>query len=606
MVFGDRTRVRSPAALIEALRADLARLEGERPGIDLHAATVGLLLAAGELTQGIADAAFAREGRDGLEPGAVAAMRVAVAAARAMWRSHASRYTQATPLASCRAALDRLAREPLPESVTIRAAEGFQHHAVYPEAYAAAAATTFAARPLPAVIGIRSTGTTLAAAVAGALPAPGGPPLTVRPVGPPFQRRVALGEDVAGWLGAARGRSVAIVGEGPGLSGSSIGAVLDALAGAGADERDLLVFPSHGGDLGAAARPETRARWARVRRVHLPFDKLFLGAEDDRLALWTRDLTGPFEAPPEDLSAGLWRGLVFRDARDWPAVIAPRERRKFLLRARGERFLARFVGLGPVGAAAAARARALGQAGFSPAPLGLRHGFLVTPWVGGARALSCCRAWFPRGALLEHVADYLAFRGAHFPAEAARGATPDALLEMAVVNACEGIGPAAARRLERFAPWLPDLARAARPIEVDARMHAWEWLVTDDGRLLKTDAVDHCDGHDPIGCQDIAWDLAGAVVELRLDPGETTALRRALAERGHPVEPEPLAFYLSTYLAFQLGVHASAAEVTDDPAERARLQAAAERYRIWLDGERDRREPPGVGPQPSAAAGPHD
>jgi hypothetical protein len=601
IVYGDRTRVRSPAALIEGLRADLARLDRAPPGVDRHANTVSLLIAAGELAQGIADEAFTRQGCDRLQAGTTAAMRLAVGLGRAMWRSHASRYAQATPLTSCRAALEALAREPLPDTVTVRPAEGFHHYAVYPEAYAAAAFAAFAARPLPVVIGVRTIGTTLAAAVAGALPAPGGPPLTVRPVGPPFQRRLVLGDDAAGWLAAARGRSVAVVDEGPGPTGTSFASVLDTLANAGFDERDLLIFPSHAGDAGGSARPEARVRWARLRRAHLPFEAVFLGPDDDRLASWTRDLIGPTDGPPDDLGAGAWRRLLFRDPRDWPPVMALRERRKLLLRARGERFLARFVGLGSAGAAASARAGELGEAGFSPPPLGLRHGLLVSRWIASARPLSSCRAWFPRSALLEHVAEYLAFRGGRFPADAVRGAAPEALLEMAVVNACEGIGPAAARRLERFAPLLPDLTRAARRIEVDARMHAWEWLVTDDGRLLKTDAVDHCDGHDPIGCQDIAWDLAGAIVELRLNPAEANALRRGLAERGHPIEPEPLAFYLSAYLAFQLGLHQSAAQAAADPAEQARLRNAADRYRRWLETERERPDGGGFRSEESVA-----
>jgi hypothetical protein len=520
-----------------------------------------------------------------MDTGPAAAMRLAVGLARVMWRSHAGRYTLPVSLSSCRAGLEVLARHPLPDTISVRPAEGFHHYGVYPEAYAAAAASAFAARPLPVVIGVRTIGATLAAAVAGALPAPGGPPLTVRPVGPPSERRLAVGEDVTGWLASARGRAVAVVDEGPGLSGSSFAAVLDALAGAGVDERDVCAFPSHDGDVGGAASAGTRARWARLRRVHLPFEAVFLRQGDDRLEDWTRDLIGPHDAAPEDLSGGLWRRLMFRDPLDWPPVIAMRERRKFLLRARGLRHLARFVGLGGAGAAASARAGELGEAGFSPPPVGLRHGFLVTRWLGAARPLLSCRAWFPRGALLEHVAEYLAFRGGRFPADRARGAAPEALLEMAVVNACEGVGPAAARRLERFTPWLRDLARAARPVEVDARMHAWEWLVTDDGRLLKTDAVDHCDGHDPVGCQDLAWDVAGAIVELRLDPGETTTLRRALAERGYPIEPEPLSFYMSAYLAFQLGLYASGAQAAGDDEERERLGAAASRYRRWLEAD---------------------
>ena len=37
-----------------------------------------------------------------------------------------------------------------------------------------------------------------------------------------------------------------------------------------------------------------------------------------------------------------------------------------------------------------------------------------------------------------------------------------------------------------------------------------------DPTLLKTDALDHSEGHDLIGCQDIAWDVVGAATELEL------------------------------------------------------------------------------------------
>ncbi|HVT06767.1 MAG TPA: hypothetical protein VHO67_04900 [Polyangia bacterium] len=585
-MFGDRQRRRSPAEQIQILRAALDAIAACAPGIERHAALVSVLLSAGELVQGLADAAFDTQGCDRQDPASGAAMRVTVALGRAVWRSHGIGYA-ATPadlgdVAASLNEVERLAGAALEQAVTVRSAEGFQHYAVYPEAYALAAAAAFPGRAAPLVVGIRTIGATLAAAVAGAASDPG-LPLTVRPIGHPFERRLSLGDDVAQVLAAARGRPVAVVDEGPGLSGSSFGAVLDALEAAGVPESDARIFPSHGGGLGAAATPRNEARWQRVRRLYVPFEEAFLNAspEGPGLAAWLRDLTGPLDEPPEDVGAGGWRRLHWPEPR-WPPAIAMRERRKYLLRAGGQRFLARFAGLGEAGQAAAARAQALGEAGLSPPVLGIRHGFLLTRWVEGARPLWPARGGLPGAELIARVGAYLAFRADSFATDVGRGAAPDALLEMTVLNAAEGGCPDAARAIERFADWTPALARAARPIAVDARLHAWEWLLLPDGRLWKTDAADHCDAHDPIGCQDLAWDVAGAAIELELDAGERAALARALAARGHPVDPQPLQFYTAAYLAFQLALHATGAAAAGEPGEAARLATATDRYRRLL------------------------
>jgi hypothetical protein len=47
-----------------------------------------------------------------------------------------------------------------------------------------------------------------------------------------------------------------------------------------------------------------------------------------------------------------------------------------------------------------------------------------------------------------------------------------------------------------------------------SRTHGEE-ATRDLDRLLKTDALDYHAGHDPIGCQDIAWDIAGAIPTAR-------------------------------------------------------------------------------------------
>ena len=63
---------------------------------------------------------------------------------------------------------------------------------------------------------------------------------------------------------------------------------------------------------------------------------------------------------------------------------------------------------------------------------------------------------------------------------------------------------------------LERLERVVRPVEIDGRLHAWSYLRRD-GHLLKTDALDHHAGHDLVGCQDIAWDIVGAKIELGPD-----------------------------------------------------------------------------------------
>jgi hypothetical protein len=111
-------------------------------------------------------------------------------------------------------------------------------------------------------------------------------------------------------------------------------------------------------------------------------------------------------------------------------------------------------------------------------------------------------------------------------------------------------------------------------------MHAWEWLQTSDGRLLKTDALDHHAAHDLIGCQDPAWDIAGAKVEFDLSGDELTELCKVferVAQR--PVSRTLLASYEVCYDAFQLGHWSLAAEsLAGFPTEALRTRDMAARY----------------------------
>ena len=213
-----------------------------------------------------------------------------------------------------------------------------------------------------------------------------------------------------------------------------------------------------------------------------------------------------------------WRAIRYAREAEWPAGQAQLERRKFLLPTADATWLLKFVGLGSMGARKLARARSLHAAGFTPEVAGFRHGFLVERWIDGAVSLD---QWFgDRDRVVAQVGRYLGFRARHFEAGAEQGASLKALAEMARFNTSQTLGEEAARDLDRLLQDASRLEGAVRRVETDNRLHAWEWLHTPDGRLLKTDALDHHAGHDLIGCQDIAWDIAGATVELNLSDSE--------------------------------------------------------------------------------------
>lgn len=554
LVYGDRSRIADPRTEIAALLDRIAQAERRPAGLERHAALVASLIACGELAQGLADAAMGVVGVDAPDPATDLSLQATRALADAVVSSWRSRFSFG-PIDL--GPLQALASTPLPERVTLKEGEGYAFYALYPETYAEAASALPAARTT--VIGVRSIGTSLGAVVASALGAERF--VTVRPAGHPFRRTLACLPS----LPAAE--RVAVVDEGPGLSGSSFGAVLDRAEAAGVPRSGLVAFPSHAGDLGPEAAAVHRGRWSTLLRPHVGFD----AAIAPRLAAWVEDLTGPAIAPLQDLSGGAWRALRYACEADWPAVNAAQERRKFLLHSKRGAFLLKFAGLGAVGERKLARARRLGAAGFTVPPLGLRHGFLVEPWIGNFGTVRELSPLF--GDRLVSYLSYLA--KLHAPPEA--GADLPALLHMTEVNVAGGLGPRAAEALEPWRRALPRLAPQVRRVVTDNRLHPHEWIATADGRMLKTDALDHAEAHDLIGCQDIAWDVAGAAVEFDLDPDEADELWRAVdaGRRG----ADFLGFHRIVYLAFQLGATIMAADAHAGwPEEARRLASARDAY----------------------------
>lgn len=595
LVYGDAKRVEDPREKTARIRAGLERLETVELQIERHAILADLLVEAGELEQGLLDHLLTLHKEERPSPVGEAASRLTRAVAEVLLPSFQT-FGALPPGRSVRfatepieRALETLLALELPEEITVSVPEGYAFYGLYPETCfcAAEALRKEGSGPLR-VIGIRSIGTGLAAAVA-AVAGERATVATVRPGGHPFSRKLSIGQRLGSELLAGIGEDIgkrprfAVVDEGPGLSGSSFGCVADWLEDRGVGSEDISFFPSHRGGLGPYASERHRGRWERARRHVVEFEHLF-AAQEGRwpLTRWVEDLAGEPEGPLEDLSAGRWRERLFPDRSQWPAADVQGERRKYLLPAAGRRWLLKFAGIGRYGREKLALAEALGEAGLIPPVAGLRYGFLVGPWLEGVRPLPLAPE-VDRLALLDAVARYLAFRVSRFPASSAdRGASPLKLFEMASFNTQRALEPHLGWAVKEWQGRLSEVSRLERPVLTDNKMHAWEWLVTPEGTILKADALDHHRANDLIGPQDPAWDLAGAAVELDLGEAELALLADAVACHGGVPRAEPvqLGFYTVAYLAFQLGRHTLAAEALEHsaPAESAGMRSEVDRY----------------------------
>lgn len=365
--------------------------------------------------------------------------------------------------------------------------EGFSYYGLNPLDFAGAAMHL---RPqLPphaAVIGIRSVGSALGAVVAAVLQSGNiaAERTTVRPDGEPYSRTTTFSSAQLAWIRRKLqdGSDFLVVDEGPGFSGSTLHSVVRALKRAGVPGRNITLICSrpiddrldvHGcGDL------------KNYRSLVVGYGKR-IPPEADRQA-----------------GRGIWREMLYRGNSEWPACWTDLERIKHL--SLDGTALFKFEGLGRFGALAKEQAQVLAGAGFSPALLGFDHGF-ARYHLERARPLNRQDL---NPVVLGRIAEYCAFRAEHL---AASRAYADNLLNMMEVNLQVEF-----RRDNPFSD-LPIIS----PAYTDCRMMPHEWVLTDDGRILKTDSVGHGEGHQLPGPADIAWDLAGAIVEWELSFAET-------------------------------------------------------------------------------------
>ncbi len=571
LVYGDPKRSESADALCEAIAERLAEVEHQPPGIARHMGLVGVLLNAGELAQGLSDLEFKSLGADEVSPVREAAGGLLLQLAGLVVQSWLHDFAWHPSDPDRMSALLRELR--IREALLIKEAEGFAFYGLYPESYIEAAIRSGLSSN-KVVIGIRSIGTSLSAVVSAAIGAQA--PETVRPVGPPYRKRIAIAPELSRQLLRDPDADIAIVDEGPGLSGSSFGSIADWLEEHAACKGRIHFFPGHKGGLGPEATRRHQSRWKASPRHVVDMDELLLGCvrSSHRLASWVSDLVGPLERPLEDISCGAWRRATAGDQHAWPPADRRFERRKFLAHTAEGAWLVKFAGLGDIGERKYAKARLLAAAGFTPPVAGLCHGFLVQKWVPAPTASRDLR----RPEFIAHLGEYLAFRARRLPPPKTGGASISKLCEITVMNTEEGLGTAVARAVRAR---VDDAARYADllvPIDTDNRLHPWEWLAAGERGFLKADALDHSEGHDLVGAQDLLWDIAGAAIEFDLSPGETASLRAAVSDGClRVVNAELQRVFEFFYLAFQIGLWTSAKKSA--PADEVpRLEAVASRY----------------------------
>jgi hypothetical protein len=441
----------------------------------------------------------------------------------------------------------------IPRFIRCAHPEGFSYYGLNPLDFADLAGSMQAKlRPRVAVIGIRSVGSTLGAVVAAALRALGtsAERTTVRPEGEPYNRKTTFPGQQKAWIEAKleQQSDFVVVDEGPGFSGSTFLSVAHALVECGVPYSRIVLmgsrpFPTHSAGAGRAKE------WNRFRSCIIDY------------ASHTPAGAG------RSLGDGAWREVLYHSRSRWPACWMEQERIKHL--SVDGKTLFKFEGFGRFGELAREQAWQLSQAELSPRWLGFEQGYGCYEFVGGQ---PLARSDLSE-ALLSRMAEYCAFRVANFPAE-----TSD--LKMLAAMARNNLEVEFGARARGFSLDIP----LERPVYPDCRMLPYEWLVTGDGRALKTDAVGHAEGHQLPGPADIAWDLAGTIMEWELSPAATTFFLQEYRRRSGDAAEKRLRPYLLLYSVLRMAQCRMSSVSTAHQREAAYLRSQYQRYAHGVKG----------------------
>jgi hypothetical protein len=508
--------------LVARMRAAEA---GDREGL------LDALICAGELESALAD------------DGAAAALKVA-RLADLLAKSFVDAQRPCREAARC---AEDLLRDDLPPEVTISPPEGFAFYALSPADFAAGLSSLPARCRHIGVIGIRSIGTTLSALATADLKNRGADTarITVRPAGHPFERTTTLTPEQQRWVAGFHQCAACflIVDEGPGMSGSSFLSVAEALEREGVPPGRIFLGGSRNPDLNALRASNAAQRWRRYHwhcvtpQVHQQYrDHVYF-------------------------SADFWRARHFA-AHEWPACWRQMERLKFLS-PDGET-LYKFEGLGRFGREVRERAQRVAELGFGCRAENGGGGMTAYAYVDGCPL----RAGDLSNEIVNRIAEYCARRREFLAPDSPRQQLP----EIVAFNLDQEFGAAPAIPVEELI--------CDRPIIADGQMHPHEWMRDKNGHILKLDVATHGDDHFFPGPTDIAWDLAGAIVEWGMETDAANLLINNYRKLTADDPSTRMPAYVLAYSVFRMSYSKMAAEAEKGTAEAIRLENA---YRFYRD-----------------------
>lgn len=431
---------------------------------------------------------------------------------------------------------------PVPEKLIVSSPEGFAYYGLHPLAYADVLDQLPELPPRVVVVGIRSIGTTLSAVTAAALRERGraAARITVRPAGHPYSRRTEFSDSQTELIKRELSRGVHfwVVDEGPGLSGSSFLSVGEALLQAGASREKILLICSHAPEPERLCAENSAQRWGQFRWMAVPSRP----RQPQDAQIW--------------IGGGEWRRFFLRDESSWPASWISFERQKFLSGEAARQRLYKFLGYGHYGDEIFAREQKVAAAGFGPSIATESDGFCSYPLLDGRPMSSTDLS----ASVLARLAAYCAFR----------------LRECAVSSAEAGpLQQMAEHNLQELRFDIPVKLHVKRPVIVDGRMQPHEWFRTREGQMMKTDSGSHGDDHFFPGPADIAWDLAGAIVEWRMDASQSETFLEMYRHASGDDARMRIGDYLTAYRVFRCAYCLMAANAMSGSEEAERLEQTA-------------------------------
>lgn len=473
----------------------------------------------------------------------------------------------------------------------VKVPEGYAYYSLFPEQYFLSSKKWSIDHTAPegrvVIVGIRSIGTSLSAVVKVALQALGwhAHRFNMRPNGGPQECIAHINRESlrhADWA--------IVVDEGPGLSGSSMASVAEALVSAGMSRDTISFLPGHLNLPPVMETARVREWWERAPRHAVSLGDVKWGnlSLTETLARKTLEIwPGEHIDSVRDLSDGSWRKLHYHSEEEWPALSLPFERTKFLYSTRsGLRMLWKFAGLGPCPQNGSSwQEWTFGEifsragSGWCSPPLGKGCGFVAMSWIDGTPLKSADAA---DPTLVSDIGHYIADVAGPALSDEGHEAAVERLHTMLRANVREILGENLEG--EEFRSLIKTALEGSCPASFgDGSLAPHQWLRARDGCVLKLGGISHWIDQTFIGKQSMLWDVAGARIEWNLDSIGEALLEAALEDYGWNINSEALRFYEIAYLAFRVGQTATSSQKVVEPSERERLLKASAAYRAMLE-----------------------